>query len=165
MDVEYFWQYALDCDKEATPFDAIGKYLYILLAFLFIPALNLSGLISSRMDERMEEIGVRKAYGASNREIISQVLWENLLLTFAGSAIGLTLSYIVVYTCGSWITTLFEAYTYINFERNIDLSMLLNTTVTGTTIAITALLNISSALVPTLYALRNNIIESLYQRR
>ena len=50
MDLEKYWQNALDCDAGTTPFEAMGKYLYILLAFLFIPALNLSGMISSRMD-------------------------------------------------------------------------------------------------------------------
>jgi hypothetical protein len=165
MEVKDFWQKALDCEKDESPFDAIGKYLYILLAYLFIPALNLSGLIPSRMDSRMEEIGVRKAYGATNGEIIVQVLLENLLLTLVGAVMGLALSYIIVYTCDSWITTLFEANTYIPFERSTDVSMLLNPTVLGTTVAITALLNISSALVPTLLALRNSIVEALYYRR
>lgn len=35
-------------------------YLYMLLALLFIPAMNLSGMMSSRMDERLSELGVRK---------------------------------------------------------------------------------------------------------
>lgn len=165
MDIEDFWQKALECEKDETPLDAMGKYLYILLAFLFIPALNLSGLISSRMDSRMEEIGIRKAYGATNGEILAQVLWENLLLTLVGAAMGLALSYIVVYTCDSWITTLFEANIYIPFERSTDMSMLLNPIVLVTTIAVTALLNISSALVPTMLALRGSIVEALYYRR
>ena len=165
IDIEDFWQTALDCEKEDTPFDAMGKYLYILLAFLFIPALNLSGMISSRMEERMEEIGVRKAYGATNRLILSQVLWENLLLTFIGSTIGLALSYIVVSSCDSWISTIFDTNIYSHLPRSINFTMLFNPTVLCTTLAITALLNITSALVPTLLALKKNIIESLYNRR
>lgn len=165
IDIEDFWQTALDCEKEDTPFDAMGKYLYILLAFLFIPALNLNGMISSRMEERMEEIGVRKAYGATNRLILSQVLWENLLLTFIGSTIGLTLSYIVVSSCESWISTIFDTNIYSHLPRSINFTMLFNPTVLCTTLAITALLNITSALVPTLLALKKNIIESLYNRR
>ena len=60
------------------------KYIYIILAFLFIPALNLSGMISSRMNSRLAELGVRKAYGATNAQILWQLLWENLFLTFLG---------------------------------------------------------------------------------
>ena len=98
MEMEKYWQNALDCDSETTPYDAIGKYLYILLAFLFIPALNLSGMISSRMKGRMVEIGVRRAYGATGRQILAQVLCENMLLTLLGAVAGFLLSYVVVYT-------------------------------------------------------------------
>ena len=48
-------------------------YLYMLLALLFIPAMNLSGMMSSRMDERLSELGVRKTYGATNGSLIRQV--------------------------------------------------------------------------------------------
>ena len=61
----------------------------IVLAFLFIPAMNLSGMMSSRMDERLSELGVRKTYGATNMRLIGQVLWENLLLTCIGGLLGL----------------------------------------------------------------------------
>ena len=64
-------------------------YLYMLLALLFIPAMNLSGMMSSRMDERLSELGVRKTYGATNGSLIRQVLWENLLLTCIGGLLGL----------------------------------------------------------------------------
>ena len=67
--------------------------IYILLALLFIPAMNLSGMISSRMDHRLCELGVRRAYGATNKILLGQVLWENLLLTCLGGLIGILLSY------------------------------------------------------------------------
>lgn len=52
----------------------LRMYLYMLLALLFIPAMNLSGMMSSRMDERLSELGVRKTYGATNMRLIGQVL-------------------------------------------------------------------------------------------
>ena len=165
MEIKKFWQQALDSDDETTLFEALAKYLYILLAFLFIPALNLSGMISSRMDGRMEEIGIRKAYGATDRQIVAQVLWENLLLTTMGAVIGLILSYAVVCSCDSWITTFFDTDIRNITNRTINVSMLFNPIVLGTTICITAVLNMTSALVPTTIALRKNIIESLYCRR
>ena len=165
MEMEDYWQNALDCDGETTPLDAIGKYLYILLAFLFIPALNLSGMISSRMESRLDEIGVRKAYGATNRQIISQVLWENLLLTLMGTIIGLILAYVVVITGSSWITAFFDARINEVTPREINADMLLNPTVIICTLALSLLLNISSALLPTVIALKKDIVQSLYQRR
>ena len=165
MEVEDYWQNALDCDGETTLLDAIGKYLYILLAFLFIPALNLSGMISSRMESRLDEIGVRKAYGATNGQIISQVLWENLLLTLMGTIIGLILAYVVVITGSSWITAFFDARINEVTPREINADMLLNPTVIICTLALSLLLNISSALLPTVIALKKDIVQSLYQRR
>ena len=165
MDLEKYWQNALDCDLETTPFEAMGKYLYILLAFLFIPALNLSGMISSRMDSRLDEIGVRKAYGATNGEIITQVLWENLMLTIAGTILGVALCYIVVITGSSWITAFFDTRVNDLSPREINADMLLNPTVIICIVALTFVLNIASALVPTLMALKKDIIQSLYHRR
>ena len=165
MDLEKYWQNALDCDAETTPFEAMGKYLYILLAFLFIPALNLSGMISSRMDSRLDEIGIRKAYGATNGEIITQVLWENLMLTIAGTILGVALCYIVVITGSSWITAFFDTRVNDLSPREINADMLLNPTVIICIVALTFVLNIASALVPTLIALKKDIIQSLYHRR
>ena len=165
MEMEKYWQNALDCDSETTPYDAIGKYLYILLAFLFIPALNLSGMISSRMDSRLDEIGIRKAYGATNGEIITQVLWENLLLTIAGTVLGVVLSYIVIITGSSWITAFFDTRVNDLSPREINADMLLNPTVIICIVALTFVLNISSALLPTVIALKKDIVQSLYQRR
>ncbi len=165
MELERFWQQALDCDKEDTLFDAMAKYFYILLAFLFIPALNLSGMISSRMDRRMDEIGIRKAYGATVSRIVSQVLWENLLLSLIGAIFGVALSYVVVCTCDSWITTLFDTEINNQLSRTININMLFNPAVLCIAILITVLLNVASALVPTLIALRRNIVEALYHKR
>lgn len=78
-------EFTKDYDEKAS----IRGFLYILLAVLIIPSLNLSGMISSRMNSRLPELGIRKAYGASNRQLLFQVMNENLLLTAAGSLIGL----------------------------------------------------------------------------
>ncbi len=160
------WRLGLMAKDDSSFLTAISKYLYVLLALLFIPALNLSGLISSRMNGRMTEVGVRKAYGATNRQIIWQVLWENLLLTLGGAVAGLIMSYIVVYTCSNWIVTFFEHYIEKEYGSEvISTEMLMNPTMLGCTILLTLLLNIASALLPTLLALKKDIVQSLYHRR
>ena len=117
------------------------------------------------MESRLDEIGVRKAYGATNGQIISQVLWENLLLTLMGTIIGLILAYVVVITGSSWITAFFDARINEVTPREINADMLLNPTVIICTLALSLLLNISSALLPTVIALKKDIVQSLYQRR
>src|SRR5262245_56908907 len=44
------------------------------------------------VQERTREIGVRKALGAKRREILLQFLLEGLATTFAGGAVGMSVS-------------------------------------------------------------------------
>ena len=59
----------------------VRHFLLVLLVLLLVPALNLSGMISSRMEGRLAERGVRYSFGAGRKILLSQVMWENLLLT------------------------------------------------------------------------------------
>ena len=52
------------------------RYGIILFILLLVPALNLSGITLSRMRRRMAELGVRRAFGATQGTILWQVLSE-----------------------------------------------------------------------------------------
>ena len=156
------WEYALACPENSTIWDAIKKYFYIVLAFLFIPALNLSGMIASRMNSRLAEIGVRKAYGATNAQILWQVLCENLFLTLIGSVLGLVLSYTITITFFEYIYTIISGYTP---DYDIPVEMLFSPRIFVLTLLLCVLLNIASALLPALFALKKNIVQSLYNKR
>ena len=161
-----YWQKAMDVRHDSNFFTAISEYLYLLLAFLLIPALNLCGLISTRMSSRLAEVGVRKAYGATNRQIITQVLYENMLFTAIGAFVGFVLTYIIVYRNCDWIATLFDdEISNDTIAQGVTFEMIFNPTVIASVLLLALLLNITSALVPTLLALKRNIIESLYHRR
>lgn len=71
----------------------LGKFLLLML----LPALNLISIQLIRIHERSEEIGVRKAFGASRGELIKQILYENTLLTIFGAILGLLFALIIVY--------------------------------------------------------------------
>ena len=62
-----------------------------MFLFMLLPALNLINLNIGRMKERSVEIGVRKAFGASNFELIGQFLFENLLLSLIACLLSLVL--------------------------------------------------------------------------
>lgn len=146
--------------------DILKPILFLLVALLFIPALNLSGMISSRMDDRLSELGVRKAYGANSRQLMQQVLTENLLLTLMGCIIGLLLSYLIIYTSSDWILTLFDRYVQQS-EKSVSISpeMLFNPWIFLSVSALCLLLNVVSALIPVWHALRRTIIYSLNTKR
>lgn len=63
-------------------------YTFLLL----LPAINLSSMTRSRLRYRISEIGVRRAFGAKKRNIISQIFMENFLMSLMGGIIGLGLS-------------------------------------------------------------------------
>lgn len=163
-----YWVSTFRQDVSSAPdlTEIVKSFLYMLLALLFIPALNLSGMISSRMDHRLCELGVRKAYGANNRQLLGQVLCENLLLTVVGGLAGLIISYLIVVTASDWILQLFDER--INDPgKNVVLTaeMLFNPSVFGIAFGLCLVLNVVSALLPALSALRHTIIYSLNTNR
>jgi putative ABC transport system permease protein len=61
----------------------------LMLLFMALPALNLINLNTGRILERSAEIGVRKAFGASSRQLVWQFVVENVLLCIVGGVLGL----------------------------------------------------------------------------
>ncbi len=177
-------EYRLELYEQPTPYWKSTFYVYsneipdwrnlirvfgtLLIALLLIPALNLAGMISSRMDHRLAELGVRKAFGASKSKLLNQVLTENLLLTFLGGVAGLVFSYLLIYFGRNWLPDLFaklakalpdQIDTFFTFE------MLFNPTIFGITFAICLVLNTLSAIIPAWNALRKEIVYSLNDKK
>lgn len=65
---------------------------FFALSFMLLPAINLINLNTTRVYERQVEIGVRKAFGASNLTLMGQFLAENVILTLLGGALGFLMS-------------------------------------------------------------------------
>lgn len=141
----------------------VTDFLIMMFAMLFVPALNLCGLISSRMENRLCEMGIRKAFGAKRKTLLSQIVWENLVLTAIGAVVGLILSYLVVVSASNWILNIFSGSNII--ETHITFNMLFNPTIIGIAIIVCLILNIISAVIPALLSLRHNIIYSLNTKR
>ena len=76
-----------------------------LLFLLLVPTLNLTGVIQSSIQKRQEEIGIRKAFGATSGKILYQVLLENFVLTSIGAFIGILLSFCFLWLCKSFLLT------------------------------------------------------------
>ena len=75
---------------------AVVKLITILVAlalmFMALPALNLITLNLSRIMERGSEIGVRRAFGAPRSSLVRQFVFENIVMTVIGGAIGFVLA-------------------------------------------------------------------------
>lgn len=71
--------------------------LSLAALFLFLPVFNLLGIMYSQIQKRTPEFGLRKAFGANIRDVMGQILAENLIITFIGSVIGLCFSMLFFY--------------------------------------------------------------------
>lgn len=140
------------------------QYSLIFFLLLFVPAVSLSGMADSRMERRLAEMGVRRAFGAPSLSLMKQVLVENFLFTLLGGLFGLLLSYSIVIASRNWIMQVI-ASGFSNggqFEDvSLSPSMLVNGYVFGITLAVCFLLNLFSALVPAWRAAHREIIFSL----
>ncbi len=76
--------------------DAGARLLAILLTmavlFMVLPAVNLVNLNVSRALERASEIGVRRAFGASGRDLLLQFLFENVVISVVGGGLALVVA-------------------------------------------------------------------------
>ncbi len=91
-------------DGVAHSWSSIFKSLFPkVFVLLLVPALNLSGLVAARMRRRVAEMGVRKAFGAKRRTLLTQVITENLVLTLCGGFVGLVITWLLLYVFRSWL--------------------------------------------------------------
>ena len=124
----------------------------LLLFLLLIPTLNLTGVIQSSIQKRQEEIGIRKTFGASSGKILSQILYENFILTLTGALLGLVLSVFLLWLCKSFL---------LSGQTQLTPGMLLKPAPFIITLIFTFLLNILSSGIPAFQMSRKKIIDVL----
>ena len=161
-----YWKSCFRVSYEMDIDSALRPFVYFLLALLLIPALNLGGIVASRVDNRMSELGIRKAYGASNGWLLRQILKENLLFTSLGSLLGLLLSFLCIRLSSDWLMTLLDADISVSMPApEFTFGMLFQPAVFGAAVFFCLLLNLLSALLPALLSLRKSVVELLHQKR
>ncbi len=140
----------------------IIRYGLIAFMFLLIPGVNLSGLTSSRMQEQIGELGIRKAFGATRSTLMGQVLTENFLLTFFGGIAGLLFSYLIVWRVKD--TLLSRPYSVIDSGMDVSGGMLLNLPVFFYALGFCFVLNFISSYIPVRHAASRPIVDSIHDK-
>lgn len=154
-------------DTSFSSWKVAGRMMLWILVLLVVPSLNLNGLIASRMESRLPEMGVRKSFGASRSALLSQVMWENFFLTLVGGLLGLLVAWIMLYVGRGWIFMLFDSWPMdIPEGANLYVSgeMLFAPVVFLIAFLLCLVLNLLSALWPAWMSLRKPIVYSLYEK-
>ena len=125
------------------------------LILLIVPAINVSGLISSQMSRRMAELAVRKAYGASRYTLMMQLLRENLALAFVGTLLGFILSCLFLWLGKDWM--LGDGAPGANFD--VSIWLFLRPTVFLAVLFVCLLFNLLSVFIPAWHATNRPIAQ------
>lgn len=139
----------------------------LMLLFLFLPAINLSGLVSNRMEARRAEMGIRKAFGAKRRTLLGEVISENLVLTLLGGIVGWLLSalFIALIRDNQIFLQMFVSRDQNVVDTGLQFQMFFTPTLFLIVFLCCVLLNLMAALLPAWHSLRKPIVESLNQKR
>ena len=139
----------------------------LMLLFLLLPAINLSGMVSNQMEARVAEMGIRKAFGAKRRVLLNEVIQENLVLTLCGGVVGYLLSwlFIIVVRNSALFLSLYEREYDPVDSVSLQFDMFFTPTLFLIAFVCCAVLNLMAALIPAWTALKKPIVESLNQKK
>jgi putative ABC transport system permease protein len=143
--------------------DGITIGLQVLLIFIGTLTLGIGGvgvanIMLVSVDERVREIGLRRALGARKRHIRFQFLAEALVLTMVGGALGVLVSFLV-----TWITPILPILgpLYEDTSGKGDLKLAISpVTVFGSSL-ILVFVGVVAGLIPAIKASRLDPVEAL----
>jgi putative ABC transport system permease protein len=143
--------------------DGLTIGLQVLLIFIGALTLGIGGvgvmnIMLVTVDERIREIGLRRAIGARRRHIRLHFLVEGLVITLLGGAIGLLISVIIANAIG---TLAFLGPAYEDTSGKVDIHLNISWTTVALSVGVLMLIGLISGWVPAVRASRLDPVEAL----
>jgi putative ABC transport system permease protein len=143
--------------------DGLTIGLQVLLTFIGTLTLGIGGvgvmnIMLVSVDERIREIGLRRALGARKRHIKMQFLAETLLIMLLGGAIGILVSYLIAVSVGT-LPLMGPLFEDDSGKADIHLKISLMTVLLSTGVLL--LVGVASGMVPALRASKLDPVEAL----
>ena len=88
----------------ATDRDMIGLLIIVSVLLLLVTALGIVGLASFWVQQRTKQIGIRRALGATRRQVLRYFQTENFLLVTLGIVLGM----LAAYAINLWLMSAYE---------------------------------------------------------
>lgn len=161
-------------DKRAVPMDSASEYrpfyeligygtqfllLFVGLLTLGIGGVGVMNIMLVTVNERVREIGLRRALGARRRHIRWQFLAEALALTMAGGLVGVLVSVGI----GALIGTLpFLGTVYEDTSGKVDIHMRISWEILVASVGVLIVVGVLSGLIPAIRAARLDPVEALH---
>lgn len=133
--------------------------LIIFSILLIVPAINLSSMTESRLRRRVEEIGVRRAFGCRRSELFAGIIGENLVTTLLAGMLGWIMSVIFAWLCGTLLFA--QPYSATLVQPDVDIEMLVQPSTFLWALLFCFILNLLSSGVPAWRASRVNVVNAL----
>jgi putative ABC transport system permease protein len=129
----------------------IGFIILIALMSVFVSAVNTANTMITSVLERYKEIGVLKAIGAKNSEILGIFLFESAFLGFVAGVIGVIIGGGLSWVGGTVLDNLGWSFLAPHFSTSLFIGCILFATLTGAL----------SGIAPAIRASKTNTVDAL----